>query len=372
METARTFSAPGRVNIIGEHTDYNEGLVLPAAVNRRTVVKAWPRGDRRVNARSDRFESVCEFDLDVSELEPQGDWFDHLLGLAAQFRLAGYRLAGADLSITSNVPNGAGLASSAALSVAAGYALLCVSGFEPDLVGLARAAQQAEQQFVGTQCGLMDQLIACFGVPGAALMIDCRSLQRQPVPIPAGLKLVVADSMIRHKLATSKYNERRSECEEAVRRLNQAGLKITSLRDVDTTEELAEYARVLPENLLKRSRHVVSENRRVGDMVRALSTRDLGRIGALMLASHASLRDDYEVSIRMLDVLVEAAAAAPGFVGGRMTGGGFGGCTVNLVREGFETAFCAELRQSVSTRMRVTPEITLYETAPGVMEELPA
>ncbi|HEU4391951.1 MAG TPA: galactokinase [Blastocatellia bacterium] len=369
MSVRRVFSAPGRVNLIGEHTDYNAGFVLPAAINRRTTVVAKPRSDGIITAASDRFETTYEIDLNKNAARPTGDWADHVLGMVEQLRLAGHTLVGADLAISSDVPAGAGLASSAAITVVCGYALLRVAGSEPDRLEIALAAQLAENEFVGTRCGVMDQLASCFGVRGSALLIDCMSLERRPVNLPRELKIVVADSTVRHKLASSQYNERRAECEEAVRLLNEAGLSITFLRDIESVDQLLEYRSVLPDNLLKRARHVVSENKRVLEAATALESRDFDKLGELMLDSHNSLRDDYGVSSELLDGLVEAAGGAPGLVGARMTGGGFGGCTVNLVRDSFTGDFQTHLRESFKNKTGISPEVTIFDTDSGVTEE---
>jgi galactokinase len=369
MSVRRVFSAPGRVNIIGEHTDYNAGFVLPAAINRRTTVVACPRQDRLINVASDRFDTSYRLDLEQPSPQPTGDWFDHVLGMVEQLRRAGHRLSAADLAITSDVPAGAGLASSAALTVVCGYALLRVSGIEPDRLDIALAAQLAENEFVGTRCGVMDQLVACFGIRGSALLIDCKSLEWRPVNLPPDLKIVVADSTVRHKLASSQYNERRAECEDAVKRLNEAGLRVTFLRDIESVDQLLEYRSALPDNLFKRARHVVSENRRVIEAATSLESRDFDKLGMLMLDSHISLRDDYGVSSDLLDVLVEVAEDAPGLVGARMTGGGFGGCTVNLVRDGAAAEFQTRLRETFKEKTGITPDVTVFDTDTGVTEE---
>ena len=372
MSVRRVFSAPGRVNLIGEHTDYNSGFVLPAAINRRTTAVTQPRPDKMISVRSDRFESRCQIDLDQPNFQPTGEWFDHVVGMVVQLRLAGHSLAGVDLAISSDVVAGAGLASSAALTVVCGYALLRVAGFEPDLLDVALAAQLAENEFVGTRCGVMDQLVSCFGIRGSALLIDCKTLDRLPVKLPPDLKIVVADSTVRHKLASSQYNDRRGECEEAVRVLNEAGLGITFLRDIESVDQLLEYRTVLPDNLFKRALHVVSENRRVLEAASALESRDYDKLGKLMLDSHSSLRDDYGVSSELLDVLVEVVADAPGLVGARMTGGGFGGCTVNLVRESFVSEFEERLRRDFKQKTGIQPDVTAFDTDSGVTEEASA
>jgi galactokinase len=331
--TPRVFSAPGRVNLIGEHTDYNDGFVLPLAIEARTYVAGSPRADRRVRVYSAAFDGSFEFDLDAARPpQPRGQWYDYVEGTARTLEARGFSLSGVDLSISSTVPAGAGLSASAALEVSVGYALLRLSGHaQPGRLALALAAQTAEHDYVGTRCGIMDQYISALALSDQALLVDCRSLEARPVPLTLGTRrIVVCDTRVRHALASSEYNRRRSECEQGVALLAAFLPSITALRDVSESQ-LSEHASALPPVVLRRCRHVVSENARTLQAVQALERGDLSELGALMTASHRSLRDDYEVSCPELDLAVDTALAVPGVYGARMTGGGFGGCSVSLV-----------------------------------------
>ncbi len=326
----RIARAPGRVNLIGEHTDYNDGFVLPMALDRATFVAARPRTDRLVRVYSANLDEEDLFDLDSINRDPQRQWVNYVRGVARGLLARDLTLRGADLLIESDVPTGGGLSSSAALEVAVGYTFQLLNNI--NLLGeeLALLAQGAEHTFVGVKCGIMDQLIAALGQAGHALLIDCRDLSYQLVPVPNQARVVVCDSGVRHQLASSEYNQRRAGCEEAVRLLRPALGNIQALRDVRPVD-LAEHGHRLPPELLRLARHVVSENERTVAAAAALAAGDLTTMGRLMVESHVSLRDDYRVSVTELDTLVELALAAPGCYGSRMTGGGFGGSTVSLV-----------------------------------------
>ena len=327
----RLFRAPGRVNLIGEHTDYNDGFVLPIALDRDTVAAAAPRDDRKLVARSADGGQPGEIDLDAPPAPRRGTWLDYVEGAARLSEERFGRLRGADLLVAGDVPVGAGLSSSAALEVAVATALCGVSSLSPEPRALALAAQAAEHRFVGTRCGIMDQLASVLGRAGHALFVDCRSLDVRPIPVhPERAAILVFDSGVRHEHSSGEYNVRRAQCEEAVARLGARHPGLRALRDVSPAELDADAA-LLPEPLWRRARHVVGEIARTEQAAAALSAGDLAAFGRLMYASHASLRDDYEVSVRELDVLVEAAAATAGVLGARMTGGGFGGCAIALV-----------------------------------------
>jgi galactokinase len=332
-ETPRFFSAPGRVNLIGEHTDYNEGFVLPMAIDRRTVVAAAPRNDRNIRVRSIDFGEEASLSLDDVSQRDEPDWFRYVAGIARilkdELRLP---LIGCDLAISSDVPMGAGLSSSAALEVSAGLALWNLSAAEVKPKSLALAAQRAEHVYAGTRCGIMDQFAAVFGQKGHALLIDCRSLEVTPIQMRLpDYAIVVCDTMVKHELAASAYNDRRAECELAVAQLRKALPEIRSLRDV-MVNELEGCGGLLPAPLDRRVRHVVSENDRAIRAAEALANSDASKFGVLMQQSHESLRHDFEVSCKELDTMVELALSHEGVSGARMTGGGFGGCTVNLMR----------------------------------------
>jgi galactokinase len=319
--------APGRVNLIGEHVDYSEGFVLPFAIDRATTARAMARDDRRVIVRSAERDEVAWFDLDDAGARARGEWSDYAQGVARALDRR-VPLRGAELEISTTVPIGAGLSSSAAFELAVGLALLGATGAQLDRAELARAAREAENDFVGLRSGIMDQLASAFGVRDHALLIDCRTAEVTPVPIPPGAAFVVADTGVKHELASSAYNDRRAESEAAAHALGAA-----TLRDV-TPAILTQRGGALSPLLLRRARHVVYENDRTLRVVSALQTGDLRSAGHEMNASHASLRDDYEVSSPELDLLAATAQRVPGVYGARMTGGGFGGSIVALVDHG--------------------------------------
>jgi galactokinase len=338
-----TYCAPGRVNLIGEHTDYNDGFVMPVAIDRFTRVTIAPRDDRTLVVRSAAYPGAVTIDLDQPGGGPRGVWSDYVRGVAAVLERRGSRLDGADLAIASDVPIGAGLSSSAALEVAVGYGLLDHAGHAIDRTALARACQAAEHEFAGTRCGLMDQFIACHGRAGHALMLDTRTLAATWLPLPAGVAVIVCNTMTKHALATDGYNARRADCEAGVRALAIRLPQIRALRDV-TQDDLDANRDALPERVYRRCRHVVTENARVEAAAAALAAGDLDAFGGLMGASHKSMRDDFEISTGELDLMVDAAMDADGTIGARMTGGGFGGCTVNLVRAEHAARFEAHVR----------------------------
>ena len=350
------FRAPGRVNLIGEHTDYNDGFVMPAALEYEARAAACRRPDRLIRIRSLNNDKAAEFDLDAADPKPLGDWTDYVFGVAVMLERAGMRIAGADILVFSSVPVGSGLSSSAALEVVVGNALLSLSGHEVDPVELAKICQQAENDYVGMRCGIMDQFISCNGVEGHALMIDCRSLESVPVPVDAKARIVVANSMVHHALADGEYNKRRQSCEEGVRLLRPALGAIRALRDV-SLEDLEENRDLLPDITYRRCRHIVTENDRVLQAAEALQNADPETFGRLMNASHASMRDDYEISCEEIDILVDIAQAQQGVYGARMTGGGFGGCVVALVAAGAVEGFTANVRAAYEKATGHTSEI---------------
>ncbi len=365
---ARVFSAPGRVNLIGEHTDYNDGFVLPMAIDRRTYLAAAPRDDRWVRCVSTDFEGAVEFELN-EDLRPAGGWSDYVRGVAACLLRNGSALRGADLLIASEVPLGAGLSSSAALEIAVGFALLKLAHQPVDPIALAMAAQRAEQEFPGTQCGIMDQFIATLGVENHALLIDCRNLEARAVPMELShARIVVCNSMVKHNHASGEYNRRRAECEEGVDRLARHLPGIQALRDVEI-EEFDLAADSLPEPVRRRCNHVITENARTLAAVEALEAGDLERFGQLMFASHESLKEDYQVSCRELDLLVEIASRIPGVYGARMTGGGFGGCTVNLVESDQVETFTSTIVREYEQQTGMRPDCHICLASGGVREE---
>jgi galactokinase len=364
----RLFRAPGRVNLIGEHTDYNDGFVLPMAIDRETVVAAAPRQDRQVHAFSLNLSEAAAFDLDHPGRRRRGLWLDYLEGVAQALEETGVRLQGADLMISSDVPTGAGLSSSAALEVSVGLALASLSGHALDGVTLALAGQRAEHEYVGTKCGIMDQFVAALGQTGHALLIDCRSLEATPVPLDtARVAVVICDTNIKHELADSEYNVRRAECERGVELLRQALPGIRALRDV-TVADFERYQEVLPEVIRRRCHHVVTENERTLAASEALGRGCLEEMGRLMKESHLSLRDDYEVSCAELDLLVEIAGNFKDCLGARMTGGGFGGSTVNLVRREALSEFQEVINREYPRVTNISPGIYVSNAGDGAKE----
>ncbi len=321
----RLFQAPGRINIIGEHTDYSGGLVMPAAINRHCVVAAGvgePGRLRIVASGPDRTA-----DLDLSALTPTGAWSDYVAGVASVLMAAGVPVRGADLWIESDVPIGAGVSSSAALEVASALAFLALAGVTASGPQVALWAQAAENQFVGVPCGIMDQFASANGVEGCALMLNCANLAFQPVAIPDGARFLLVDSMVRHALVDGGYKARRADCEAAA-----ASLGLSWLGELDAADLPAALAR-LEGNPAKRCRHVVSEIARVRRAAEAMRAHDLAALGDLMNRSHASLSQDMQVSHPQVDVLAGMAQRTPGVHGARMMGGGFGGCIIALVAE---------------------------------------
>jgi galactokinase len=361
---ARLYRAPGRVNLIGEHTDYNLGYVMPAAIRFSAWAAISPRADRLVRVYSETFAEEVQFPLDGLRRGPTGHWSDYIRGMAGALMESGLRLSGADLAVASDVPVGAGLSSSAALEIATGYALLEASGLPVERWALARAARSAEHHYVGTRCGIMDQFASCFGEEGRALLLDCRSLEYKALPLPAGAALVVCDTKVKHSLAGGEYNRRRAECEEGVALLAARGPGIESLRDV-SPERLEQGRGALPETIYRRCRHVVSENARALAAADALVRGDLPAFGRLMDQSHASLRDDFEVSCPELDLLVELARPLAGVFGARMMGGGFGGCTINLVAAERAESFGAALSDGYRKATGLRPSVFITEGSAG-------
>ncbi len=337
--------SPGRVNLIGEHTDYNGGFVLPAALNLATWVAAAPRGDGRLRTAAARLGESDDVPLD--DLRPRNGppWTRYVRGVAALLWEAGCTFAGADLLIDGDLPLSGGLSSSASLELGVAVALAELGGYPWERRAMALLAQRAEHEFAGVQCGIMDQFAVALGKAGRALLIDCRDLALEPVAVPEDVRILVLDSAVPRTLAASAYNRRRAECAEAVRQLQAVYPEVRTLRDV-TLEMLA--AAGLSGVVLRRARHVVTENARVLACVAALSRGDLPAVGQILASSHTSLRDDYEVSGPELDALVEIASATPGVYGARLTGAGFGGSCVALA----EAARAEEAAAAIVQRYR--------------------
>ncbi len=360
----RVYRAPGRVNLIGEHTDYNEGFVMPVAINFSTFVAISKRDDSLLKLHSDTFKENATADLPKLPERGQKHWSDYPFGVAVKLKEAGYQLSGANIFVHGEVPLGSGLSSSAAIEVSTGLGLLDISAQNIDRLQLAKICQRAENEFVGARTGIMDQFVCCFGKAGNAVMLDCRSLESQALPIPDEVKLVVCNTMVKHELASNEYNQRREECEEGVRILSSHLPNVKSLRDV-TFQNVDKFREELGEVVFKRCRHITTENDRVRAAADALRERDLKGFGQLMYKSHESLRHDYEVSCRELDVMVELAAQIDGVFGARMTGGGFGGCTINLVAASAVDEFSRAIKQRYAEVTQRDPDVYVCTAADG-------
>ena len=362
----RVFRAPGRVNLIGEHTDYNLGFVLPVALDLACYVAAAPSPDGRLRVYSaEKHESREWPAAESGDLTPVHNWSDYPAGVARELVRAGYRIDPQLLLIHSTVPEGSGLSSSAALEVSCALALLGDQKIEP--LRLAQLCRAAEGSFVGTPCGIMDQFVSVFARENSALLIDCRSLEGQAVALPDKVEILAVNSMVKHALGQSAYKQRTEECAAAVEALRRLDPAVSSLRDV-TVALLEKAMPSLPHVIARRARHVVTENERVNLFVHAAGRADIEGMGQLMVDSHLSLQHDYEVSCAELDFLVDTAIGIDGVLGARMTGGGFGGCTVNLLRRGAGPRFRHEISAAYHERFGLTPQIVECHPAPGAGE----
>jgi galactokinase len=351
--------APGRMNIIGEHTDYNEGFVLPAAIDRYVGVALRLRRDARVALRSDRYAAPLE--LDKLPTRRQGNWGDYLVGVAREIDARHGPGPGFDAFVASDLPVGSGLSSSGAIEVAGAVALLAARGIEMTPIETARLCQAAENGFVGARTGIMDQFIALRARGGNAMLLDCRSLQDEQLPLPDGrFAWILADTRVRHELASSAYNERRRECEAAATALGLSSLRDATERDLDRIENPVER---------RRARHVVTENSRVLEAADALRRRSPRGLGPILYKSHESLRLDFAVSCRELDCLVELAAGMPPVIGARMMGGGFGGCVLVLVEAPGVDDVQQHLAEGYADEFHKSPEFYRVRSVDGVMPE---
>jgi galactokinase len=365
----RLVRAPGRVNLIGEHTDYNEGLVLPAAIDLEIRLAVLPTDDRRVEITLLSTAERRGFDLDALP-PPSGSWIDYVAGVAWSLADAGIAMRGYRGVLASSLPVSAGLSSSAALELAATWALLDPpdpASHGADRMRLAQLAQRAENDYVGVRCGLMDQFASSLGRAGAAMLLDCRSLGYRPVPLPLQRHaLVVCDSGSPRRLGTSEYNDRRAQCERAVAVIARRDPSVRALRDVDLEGiRRARAGGEIDPQTARRCEHVIRENARVEAAVAAFDRGDLETVGRLFAESHASLRDLFEVSSPELDALVEVAISVPGVVAARMTGAGFGGCTVNLVERGAVPALRRAVERDYAARTGLRPRVFVVEPADG-------
>jgi galactokinase len=355
--------APGRVNLIGEHTDYNDGYVMPMAIDRAMWIALRPRTDRRVVGYSLDLDQTVDFGLARIGDERAG-WGDYVKGVAWALQDAGYELQGWEGVVAGDVPIGAGLSSSAALEMASIRAFAAVSGFAWEAAEAARIGQRAENEWVGVSCGIMDQLISAAGVDGHALLIDCRSLEMQPVPLPPGTSIVVLDTTTRRGLVDSVYNERRAQCEDAARFFGVPALRDVSLDLFQAREE------ELDDPKRRRARHVVTEDARTLDAAEAMRRGDALALGKLMNASHVSLRDDFEVSSHELNVIVECAQRENACCGARMTGAGLGGCAVALARADAAAAFSGAVADCYERATGLAPNVYVCSAADGAELEV--
>jgi galactokinase len=355
--------APGRVNLIGEHTDYNDGFVLPMAIDRAIWIAMRPRGDQRVVGHSLDFEQPVEFSVEeveqVSVSEATPAWGEYLRGVAWALQEAGHTLQGWEGVVASDVPIGASLSSSAALEMATARVFAVTSGLQWDATSMAKIGQRAENEWVGVNCGIMDQMISAAGKADHALLIDCRSLEAQPVPLPPGTAVIVLDTATRRGLVDSAYNERRAQCEAAARFFG-----VLALRDVSVAQFQAQADR-LDDLTRRRARHVVTENDRTLRAAEAMRRGNAAGLGRLMNDSHASLRDDFEVSTDELNSMVACARQEDACYGARMTGGGFGGCAVALVRAVAAQAFAASVIKGYQTTTSISPNVYVCAATNG-------
>jgi galactokinase len=358
--------APGRVNLIGEHTDYNNGYVLPAAIDRYVWFAGRPRSDRTVRAHSVDFADAVGFSLDAIERDAQHPWSNFLRGVSKYLEESGHRLRGADLAFGGDVPREAGLSSSAAVEVGAVAFWKKLMGLKLEPVDAVKLARRAENEFVGVPSGIMDQFISALGRQHHALFLDCRDLKFRHVPLKGEVKIVVCNTGVKRALAHSEYEVRVAQCREAVEQFRKMGMHIESLRDVKMGD-LIKYGKNLDKLPLKRASHIVTENDRVREAVKVLEQGDLKFFGKLMNASHKSLRDDYEVSSQELDMLVDIAQRQPGVLGARMTGAGFGGCTVNLVKRDAAEAFTQAIQEGYQKALGLRAEVYVCEASDGAL-----
>jgi galactokinase len=358
--------APGRVNLIWEHTDYNDGFVLPAAIDRYIEFAGRRRNDRLVRVYAVDFRDQTEFSLDALQKDTAHMWSNYLRGVSKFLEADGHRLTGADIVFGGDVPREAGLSSSAAVEVAGAVFWQKLLKLELDPVYVIKLARKAENEFVGVPCGIMDQFISALGRQDHALFLDCRDLTYRHVPLRDSVKIVVCNSGVKRAVAQSEYEVRLKQCRQAVAQIASTGLAVKTLRDVELAD--LETARpMLDELLLRRARHVVTENQRTLEAVKVLGDGDLVRFGELMNASHESLRDDYEVSSKELDILVELARKQPGVLGARMTGAGFGGCTVNLVLAEAAAAFAENVRKGYQEALGMKAETYVCRASDGAL-----
>jgi galactokinase len=361
---AAVFLAPGRVNLIGEHTDYAGGFVMPAAIDFGTLAAISPRNDGQLTIRSENFDEQVTHPSDALPKNGGSHWSGYPLGVVKILRDAGFAVPAFSLTIQGDVPLSAGLSSSASIEVATALAALSLAGADPKREEIAKLCQRAENTYVGSSCGIMDQFIACNGAENHALLLDCRSLEYRLAPIPPSVSLVIANTMVKHNVAGTEYSTRRAEVEEGTAILRRHRPEIALLRDA-TPADLEKWGDDMPDNVLRRCRHIITENLRTVAAADALAAHNMTRLGDLMAAAHASYRDDFEASCEEADIMVEAARHLPGLIGARLTGGGFGGCTVNLVNADQAAAFAARLHEEYKARTGIDAEIYRCHASAG-------
>jgi len=360
------FSAPGRVNLIGEHTDYNQGFVLPMAIEKKIIMLGQLRNDRLVQIFDLGYKVKIKFSLDSLAPLKKDTWANYLMGIVDEIQKTGYILQGANIIFRSDIPQKAGLSSSAALEVVTALTMAKLNSLNIEPIEMARLCQKAENNFVGVACGIMDQYISCLGKKNFALFIDCRSNDYDLIPFRNhNYQIVICNSRVQRGLINSEYNKRREQCKKATEFFaHKLGHKIQALRDV-TIDEYKKYQRQLPEVIARRARHVISENYRVQTGVQALREGNFSTFGQLMIESHQSLKDDYEVSCTELDLLVDLALKQEGVLGARMTGAGFGGCTVNLIEKNYIGAFKKSIKNEYKKITGIDLDIYVTQPAEG-------
>ncbi|MDR0271164.1 galactokinase [Paenibacillus sp.] len=366
----KIFLAPGRVNLIGEHIDYNGGYVLPAALEFGTTLLVRQRDDEKIRLATTNFPYEKEFSLKELGTEKTGEWVDYAVGVMVENKKFGCPVTtGYDLLYHGEIPNGAGLSSSASIEVVTGFALQTMEGCEPDTVKLAQLSQRAENQYVGVNCGIMDQFAVANGKQDHAILLMCDTLEYTHVPFRTGAyKIIIGNTNKRRGLVDSAYNERRQQCEDALDILKQEIDELKYLAQLNPGQFETLQNHIKDETVRRRARHVVEENQRVLDSVEALKNNDLEQFGKLMNESHASLKDLYEVSCCELDVMVEEAQRIPGTLGARMTGAGFGGCTVSLVHEDSVDQFVQQVGGAYEKRTGLAADFYVCGTGDGVKE----
>jgi galactokinase len=358
------FAAPGRVNLIGEHTDYAEGFVMPAAIDFATLAGISPRNDGKIVIYSENYHEEKTFDAGAVPQKASKHWSDYPIGVLAILSGEGYKFSGFSLSLLGDVPLGSGLSSSASVEVATAAALTSLIGVNIPGPKLARLCQRAENEFVGASSGIMDQFISANGAEDHALLLDCRDLSYKLVPIPASVALVIANTMVKHSVAGGEYTTRRAEVEEAAAVIARHRPEVRFLRDA-TLDDLTRWGSEMSPNALKRARHVISENLRTVAAAEALMNHDLAEVGRLMAEAHISYSRDFEASCAEADAMVNLAADLPGLIGARLTGGGFGGCTINLVEREKAGEFAEALGARYATEIGIVPQIHICHASGG-------